>query len=245
MPEIPEANIFFRCTDAIAKIKKFNHNLCWIAGDWLAFRLADQAETAPLVLVINALMKAGLERGGPTEVEKVTLAIEKRWPWIEKKLSEIRERTIAQDLDCAIRAAKPLFRWFLRHDAPWTNRPWVFIPKFIHWASRGRLPLADRYAWDAAYALQREWIEKYGVTNKAAQILPFARYRQKETCFKAYKQWTTFYYNLINKLPQQVKQRLHDADMGSQRGRFSSYATGIGLVRVLDKYFWVLGKTSE
>jgi hypothetical protein len=111
------------------------------------------------------------------------------------------------------------------------ERKAVFAMKFIHWCVPCVLPPLDGEAWKAINDLTCD-----------GQPWPGDGVWTPDTCVAFWRRALAFYVDALSmsQLPNQPARELIEFDLASQR---EGYRCGNTLVRILDKYLWLEGKS--
>ena len=235
---IPLANITFDPNAAAQNIEHFNTNVDYVAGDSLARRIfadSQQNRSEGMVVAINSLMKTNV-----TQRDQFLIAQQARDHWVEifGGLERLPVDALEHNPREVCRAAEPILSILVEVHGR-DRRNYSFATKFLHWGSRGRLPIIDTKARKFIRALQQH---PPGDVNEESLIA----HNWESTGFQEdYKRWVNFYSRLMEGLPLQVKECLIETDWQVQHDNFPELALRNSLVRVLDKYFWIGGMEAD
>jgi hypothetical protein len=109
------------------------------------------------------------------------------------------------------------------------ERKAVFAMKFIHWCQPCVLPPLDSEAWNAINDLTGD-----------DQRWPGEGEWKADTCVQSWRRAVDFYADALSQLTDQSTRDLAEFDLNTQP---AGYGRGNTLVRILDKFLWLHGKS--
>jgi len=237
---IPNANIEFDCHWAFGRLSEFNSNLFWVGADrlaWEMFREPQQPWASALVMGVDSLLNTRVPKA---DRDCISAAVTENWERIFGLAGEIGPGDLGQHPQETFNTVEPILRVLL--EVPEATRAhYSFATKFLHWASRGLLPIVDGQARQAIRDQQQAWVAQGHALVAEAHILadpvPYPR---------DYRRWVFFYSHVLRALDDhecgdQLRHSDHDDQLALVGERYELAIEANTLVRILDKIFWIGG----
>lgn len=237
--QIPRANIDFDVGKAICRIQDFNSSIFMIAGERMfqqMFHNPQQEWARKLVYAINWWWSTHTP-GGHQEVLSVTLS--ECWADISGSVATLSVDELSKNPDNVFSTVRPILKQLLECV---DHKHYSFASKFLHWASRGCLPMVDSRARKSINLRQRHWLGQEGHRKTEDTYVTASRI---DDIYQDYKKWLRFYAALLTELEAAgAVPKLCDADLNSQQktaglDRAELIVESNTAVRILDKVFWI------
>ena len=228
-------NLSFKClTDAISD---FNDDIGLLASDFLMdkhFIIMEQGLVPLKVILLDRVWSTQLFRNEGAS-ERIWENLMENWKSICSYLENLKNIGIKDSPKEVYAIARDVFSYILNIKG--IKQHYSFTTKFFHWCTREHFPIVDNRARIAINKIQRNHNITRGIVLKSTAEMGRLSYLDE------YERWIYFYSDLLNSMAEANYKELIAIDKQTQNSTSKIFTVENSLLRILDKVFYILGKT--